>query len=112
MIALPEPATLFLVKGFTDSSITFTWAEQFNGFTEITGARLEYTVVGSGKLPKGLEVGRRTWHLTGLLPSTVYRVSLFLRNRLGLSDPVSLTQRTMASELCDYSYTVRKMLGS
>jgi len=104
LIASPERATMFQVTDTTTSSISLSWVEQFNGLTNITGARLEYTAVGSGIATEGIEVGRRMWNLTGLIPFTVYKVSLFLRNRLGLSDPVSLNQGTVSGELCPFGY--------
>jgi len=100
LIAPPEPGNSLTVVTTTSSSISFVWEEQFNGLSEITGARLEYTVVGSGTPPKRLEVNRRFGELTGLVPSTMYKISLYLRNRLGLSDPVSLVQQTKSSEFC------------
>jgi len=72
--------------------------EQYDGLADITGARLEYTVVGSGRPTDGLDVNRHMGTLTGLNPFTSYNISLFMRNRLGLSDPVSLTQRTRSSK--------------
>ena len=92
--ASPEPAAMFQVTDTTNSSISFSWAEQFNGLVDITGARLEYTVVGSGDAPMGVEVGRRSGMVMGLTAFANYNVSLFLRNGLGLSDPVSLFQQT------------------
>ena len=85
---------MFQVTGTTNSSISFSWEEQFDGLADITGARLEYIVVGSGNAPIGVKVGRLSGIITGLSAFTNYSVSLFLRNRLGLSDPVSLFQRT------------------
>jgi len=98
--ASPELAAAFRVTTTTSSIITLKWAEQFNGLTEITGARLEYTVVGSRNTPVAVEVGRYNGSLTGLTPFTFYNVSLSLRNRLGLSDPVFLVHQTDASEFC------------
>ena len=104
--ASPEPAAMFNVMDTTNSSISFSWAEQFNGLANITGARLEYTVVGSGNAPLGVEVGRLSGMIAGLTDFTNYSVSLFLRNRLGLSDPVSLFQRTDTS--CKLSPEITK----
>ena len=51
-------------------------------------------MVGSGSVPTGVKVGRLSGMINGLTTFTNYSVSLFLRNRLGLSDLVSLFQQT------------------
>ena len=93
--ASPEPGSRFRVRDSNESSISFSWVEQFDGLADITGARLEYTVVSSGKAPIGMDVGRLSGMITGLTPLNVYNVSLFVKNRLGLSDPVFLVHQTL-----------------
>jgi len=99
LIASPGPATMFQVIHTTSSSIKLTWVEQFNGNSNITGAILEYSAVGSDTAPVRVVVGRQMWNLTGLAEFTIYRVSLFLKNKLGLSTPVSLNQKTNICKL-------------
>jgi len=80
--------------GTTNTSITLSWVEQFDGLREITGARLEYTEMSPSSTTQRLDVGRRAATLIGLTPFTIYRVTLFLKNRLGFSQPVSILPRT------------------
>ena len=93
---------MFHVTYTTSSSISFCWAEQFDGLADITGARLEYTVVGPSSVPVRVEVvGRLSGMINALIAFTNYSVLLFLRNRLGLSNPVFLLQQTdTICELC------------
>ncbi len=78
--------------------------KQFDGLEPITGARLEY-VTGS-ESSAFREVTGFSATINGLIPFAYYNVTIFLRNRLGLSDPVTLVQQTdsdckfHAVELC------------
>ena len=82
------------MTNITDSTITFTWEEQFDGYRNITGARLEYKEVVVGSITYGVDVGRKSAKLMGLKHFTFYSVALSIRNPLGLSSPVYLVERT------------------
>ena len=91
--ALPEPASMFKLTSATESTLTFSWEEQFDGFRSITGARLEYTEI-PGNIVQGVDVGTKVTTITGLKHSTFYTVALFIKNPLGRSSPVYLVVRT------------------
>ena len=78
----------------SETTLTFSWEEQFDGYRNITGARLEYKEVVLGSITQGVDVGRKSAKLTGLKHFTFYSVALFIRNPLGLSSPVYLVERT------------------
>ena len=82
-----------------EHSIEILWRNGFDGFSPITGARIEYFVDGIRDtviVENILGSNPRSYTLTSLNPFTSYTITVFLENEVGRSDPMSIIKDTLS----------------
>ena len=100
-IAAPDPVTNLQFNA-TETTITITWMNGFDGNTPLTGARIEYFGEDEGNVQTAIVNGSNptTHTLMGITPFATHNITVFLMNIVGDSEPSSILSSTLS--LCKY----------
>ena len=93
----PAPVSDLTSGTIEERSIGILWRNGFDGFSPITGARIEYSVNGGVSITETISDPNPTiFKLNNLNPFTSYTITVFLENEVGTSDPVSIIEDTLS----------------